>query len=403
MQQQQRQVDDEISELNRKLSALLSKNRPRLQIVYDFLISAKPYAALANVLKGRGGLVFLQGWIPAHCDQEIRRRLEQDLQFPFYIEFSSPEIEEFDSVPSLLKKSWLLQPFQSLVKNFGMPGYREVDPSALFALSYILMFGMMFGDIGHGGVILLGSLLLYRRYPAYSIVGVLAGLSSTGFGFVYGSIFGYEEVIPALWMSPMHDPSLVLVVAVVWGAGFLLIANLLAIRNYLATVQYQQAFYSSKGMAGMVFYLAALYAGYQVFTLGTLGWFEMLCLTVPMLVIMQFQWRQSPAGVMLMERSLVVFIEALEHIISNVSGTLSFLRVAAFSLNHIALAAAVFSIAGMMDFFGHWMTVVLGNIFIIVLEGAIVAIQCLRLEYYEGFSRFFGGKGKPFEPLKFET
>ena len=88
--------------------------------------------------------------------------------------------------------------------------------------------------------------------------------------------------------------------------------------------------------------------------------------------------------------------------ISNVSGTLSFLRVAAFSLNHIALAAAVFSIAGMMDTTGHWITVVLGNVFIIVLEGAIVAIQVLRLEYYEGFSRFFSGKGKAFEPLKLD-
>ena len=85
------------------------------------------------------------------------------------------------------------------------------------------------------------------------------------------------------------------------------------------------------------------------------------------------------------------------------SGTLSFLRVAAFSLNHIALAAAVFAIAGMLGSVGHGITVVLGNIFIIVLEGAIVAIQCLRLEYYEGFSRFFSGKGRAFEPLKFET
>ena len=103
-----------------------------------------------------------------------------------------------------------------------------------------------------------------------------------------------------------------------------------------------------------------------------------------------------------MERGLVVLIEGLEHIISNVSGTLSFLRVAAFSLNHVALAAAVFAIAGMMDAFGHGITVILGNIFIIVLEGAIVAIQCLRLEYYEGFSRFYSGKGKAFEPLKIE-
>jgi V/A-type H+-transporting ATPase subunit I len=116
---------------------------------------------------------------------------------------------------------------------------------------------------------------------------------------------------------------------------------------------------------------------------------------------MWWQWRQSQGAIF--ERALVVFIEGLEQVISSVSGTLSFLRVAAFSLNHIALAAAVFAIAGMMDSFGHWVTVVLGNIFIIVLEGAIVAIQCLRLEYYEGFSRFFGGKGKSFEPLRLET
>ncbi len=400
MEQQQRQIVETIGGLRQKLSGLLSENQSRLKSVHDLLLRAEPYASLANVLKGRGGLVSLQGWVPEHCEKEIRCRLEQDLECPFYVEFSEPGIEEFDVVPSLLKTSWLLKPFQNLVRNFGMPGYREVDPSGLFALSYILMFGMMFGDVGHGGVILLGSLMLYRRYPAFGIVGVLGGISSILFGFIYGSIFGYEDIIPALWMSPMHDPVKLLLIAVVWGAGFLLIANLLAIRNYLATAQFQQAFYSGKGMAGLFFYLAALFAGYQWAVYQQFGWLEGLSLIAPMSVILQFQWRHSSAG--LVERVLVVFIEGLEHIISSVSGTLSFLRVAAFSLNHIALAAAVFSIAGMMGIFGHWMAIVLGNIFIIVLEGAIVAIQCLRLEYYEGFSRFFGGKGKAFKPLQIE-
>jgi len=109
--------------------------------------------------------------------------------------------------------------------------------------------------------------------------------------------------------------------------------------------------------------------------------------------------------VWLKNRELPLDQVRIEHIEADiiVSGTLSFLRVAAFSLNHIALATAVFAIAGMMDSFGHWVTVVLGNIFIVVLEGAIVAIQCLRLEYYEGFSRFFSGEGKAFEPLRLET
>jgi V/A-type H+-transporting ATPase subunit I len=202
-------------------------------------------------------------------------------------------------------------------------------------------------------------------------------------------------------MSPMHDPIKILLVAVLWGAGFILIANLLAIRNYIASGLSEQALFSGKGVAGLCFYLAAINASYQLFANNRFSWLEGLLLLLPMAVILQFQWRQASGG--LMERVLVVLIEGLEHIISNVSGTLSFLRVAAFSLNHVALAAAVFAIAGMMDALGHGITVVVGNIFIIVLEGAIVAIQCLRLEYYEGFSRFFSGKGKAFEPLKIET
>jgi len=400
MDRQVTQSEQSIDALNQQLSELLSGNKAKLASARELLIRARPYASLASVLKGRGGLVSIQGWVPAHCQQRVRRELEATLEFPFHIEFSEPTVKEFETVPSLLKESWVLKPFQDLVKNFGIPAYKEVDPSSLFALSYILMFGMMFGDIGHGFVILLGSFLLYKRFAAVAIVGVLAGLSSILFGFVYGSIFGYEEVIHAFWMSPMHDPVRVLLVAVVWGASFLLVANALAIRNYLAIAQHQQAFYSGKGLAGMCFYLAAIYAGYQIVNGQAFGWFEAVLLMMPMSVILWFQWSQSSGG--LVERVLVVFIEGLEHIISNVSGTLSFLRVAAFSLNHIALAAAVFAIAGMLDVFGHWMTVVLGNIFIIVLEGAIVAIQCLRLEYYEGFSRFFSGKGKAFEPLKIE-
>jgi len=401
LDRQVEQADARMQQLRLELSELIDANLNALQSAQDLLLQARPYASLATVLRGKGGLVYLQGWVPAEFEKRIRQQLARQLHYPFQLEFTKPEQREFDVVPSLLKKSWLLQPFQGLVKNFGMPGYREVDPSGLFALSYILMFGMMFGDIGHGAVIALASLMFYRRYPRITIVGVLAGMSSMVFGLVYGSLFGYEHLVPALWMSPMQDPVQVLLLAVLWGAGFIVIANLLAIRNFFAAGQIDQAFYSGKGLAGLVFYLAAFYSAYQVAFSNHFGWLEFLAVATPMAVILHYQWRLSRGG--LVERILVVFIEGLEHVISNVSGTLSFLRVAAFSLNHIALAAAVFAIAAMLDSFGHGVTVLLGNIFIIVLEGAIVAIQCLRLEYYEGFSRFFNGKGRAFEPLKFET
>jgi V/A-type H+-transporting ATPase subunit I len=102
------------------------------------------------------------------------------------------------------------------------------------------------------------------------------------------------------------------------------------------------------------------------------------------------------------ERLIIVLVETLEAIMGNVSNTLSFLRVAAFSLNHVALMLAVFALANMMDTVGYWTMVVFGNVFVIVLEGAIVTIQTLRLEYFEGFSRFYSGDGREFRPLSLE-
>jgi len=114
--------------------------------------------------------------------------------------------------------------------------------------------------------------------------------------------------------------------------------------------------------------------------------------------LIAYKWRTT--GGALGERTLVVIIEAFESVTSYLANTLSFLRVAAFSLNHVALAIAVFTLANSLEGTGRVLTVVIGNVFIIALEGAIVAIQVLRLEYYEGFSRFYRGDGREFTPLR---
>jgi len=150
-----------------------------------------------------------------------------------------------------------------------------------------------------------------------------------------------------------------------------------------------------------VLFAGGVYLVTQLFTQQAVSALALVLVVLPLTVILTFNWQKLQGS--MLEKTLVTLIEALDSVINNLSNTLSFLRVAAFSLNHVALATAVFTLAAMMDGVGHWVTVVLGNLFIIVLEGAIVAIQCLRLEYYEGFSRFFQGQGKQFAPLKMET
>ncbi len=187
-------------------------------------------------------------------------------------------------------------------------------------------------------------------------------------------------------------------VALYWGIAFILIVSALTVRNLIAEGRFHEALFDDKGLAGIALYLGGLYAGFQWMGEGRFGLFEMLALVVPLSVILAYKWRENKSR--LGEKALVVFIEGFEAIVKYLANTLSFLRVAAFSLNHVALAVAVFTLADMMGVAGHWLTVVLGNIFIIVLEGAIVTIQVLRLEYYEGFSRFFSGDGREFRPLQ---
>jgi len=188
-----------------------------------------------------------------------------------------------------------------------------------------------------------------------------------------------------------------LTLAFYWGAGFILVATLLTVYNRVTEGRYGEALFGSKGMAGILFYLGLLHSGRRWIDAGVFGALEFAGIAIPLALILGYHWRHYRAP--LAERILVVFIEGFETLISYFSNTLSFLRVAAFSLNHVALAIAVFTLANMMQTAGHWITIVLGNVFILVLEGAIVAIQALRLEYYEGFSRFFGGDGHEFRPL----
>jgi V/A-type H+-transporting ATPase subunit I len=104
-------------------------------------------------------------------------------------------------------------------------------------------------------------------------------------------------------------------------------------------------------------------------------------------------------------KGFVALLEALSYYLSN---TLSFLRVGAFALSHAVLSYIVFTMGDMVrqrssvGFIGQIAIVIFGNAIIIFLEGLIVAIQIVRLEYYEFLSKFLTETGSPFLPFKFQ-
>lgn len=398
LQQQLQAVDEARQQIEQQRDQARQHLAGVLDDISRTLALARPYARLAESLRGRGGLALVTGWVPALDVAALAASLRQDLGEAHYLRIRPPLPAEHSEVPTACRHARWLQPFVSLVKNYGVPRYGEFDPSLLFAISYVAMFGMMFGDVGHGLVILSSAPLLRGRFPRVVPFVALCGLSSMLFGLLYGSIFGYEHLIEALWLAPLSDPVYMLKVAMLVGVGFILLATVLAIRNRLADGDIRRALLPGNGVTGLVFYLSLLWLAWSTAD-GETALPALLLSGASLALIMGYSgWENRRAA--LVERLLIMLVETFETMMNYVSGTLSYLRLAAFSLNHVALAIAVFTLANMLDTGGYWVTVVLGNLFILVMEGAIVMIQALRLEYYEGFSRFFSGNGQEFRPLR---
>jgi len=374
---------------------------PRLHEARLRLALARPLAeAAVTGVRGKGGLAALSGWIPKRQLDTLRKTLDARFHARYWLDLREPSPREIAEVPSLVRYPGWLRPYVPLVRSYGVPRYGEFDPVLPFAITYLLLFGAMFGDVGHGAAIVLLALVFARRLGRIAWVGVAAGSVSMLFGLFYGSIFGFEDILSPLWLSPLHDPVRVLTISVAFGVGFIVFTLLANAYNKGMAGRASEALFDSAGLAGLAFYLGAV---------GTLAsWAGVLDVARPaavlaglgLVVVAAYKWVEARAG--LGERILVTAIETLETAINLFSNTLSFMRVAAFSLNHVALALAVFTLAHGLDAAGHGITLVLGNGVIIVLEGGIVAIQALRLMYYEGFSRFFSGDGKEFVPLRIE-
>lgn len=392
------QLEQQSKELRDRMLNWFETNGEQLAEARQLLEAAEAYVNVRGAARSRGPLASMQGWAPRARLARLRAQLDQGLTLPYVLESRAPRPDERHLVPVPAQARGLLKPFSILVEQYGVPRFGEFDPTVLFAITFVGMFGMMFGDIGHGAVIVLLGFLLRHKIASFTYLFYLAGTSSMVFGWMYGSIFGVEHWIHPLWIAPMSDPIYMLTVALNWGVAFLTLGSVIAISNRLLSGDQTGALFEPGGLISLVMYLALL-GGLVSLAQGSgfpLVAKVLAALTLTVLAV--YQWRESRGTIG--ERIFTTLIETFEIVNGYLASSLSFLRIAAFSLNHVALSLAVFTLADGMGTVGHWITLVLGNIFIIVLEGVIVTIQTLRLEYYEGFSRYFYGDGTPFRPLR---
>jgi V/A-type H+-transporting ATPase subunit I len=350
---------------------------------------------------------YLSGWISKKDKAEIENILSnyKDILVMF---------REGNDItpPTKLKNNWIFKPFETLVKMYGMPAYNEMDPTPFLSLSYMFLFGAMFGDLGQGFVILLAGILYSRKNKLFGGLLSRLGFSSMIFGVLYGAVFGFETIIPALLIRPFESINTVLVAAIVVGIILILIAYIYSMINCAKRKDIEEGLFGKEGLAGLLFYLSllALVGGSLLGKPIISAEIAAILITICVLALV---FKQPLTHLITNKRPLHgndisgYYVESvfslLETLLSMLSGTVSFIRVGAFALTHVGLFVAFETIGHMIgSAAGNIIVLFIGNILILGLEGLIVFIQGLRLQYYEMFSRYYKGDGKEFKPISIE-
>ena len=354
----------------------------------------------------------LCGWMEAHDAQKLAREMEDDSQVSLLVEeeYTSPTT----SPPTRLKNRGIFKPFQMFVSMYGLPAYNELDPTKFVALTYAFMFGVMFGDVGQGACLVIGGFLLYH-FKHLNIAGIISfcGLFSAFFGFMYGSLFGFEHVIPTIWMKPMDSENMMttLILAVVFGVILIIAAMLIQIINSIRQKNIGSALVGTNGLTGLIFYLIVIYIVVTKL-LPAMGPTRFMALLTVLIIVCLFaiafaeplkarinrkRFTLSEGRVMFVTEAV---FELLEVLLSYMTNSISFIRVGAFALSHAGMMSVVMMLSDIENSTtpAGIIIVIFGNILISALEGLIVGIQVLRLEYYEMFSRFYSGTGHEFKP-----
>lgn len=341
------------------------------------------------------------------------------------VESLSTEENHSLTPPVKLKTCWLFKPFEMYVETYGLPRYKDLNPSSYMGFIYCVIFGIMFGDVGQGIVLFVAGLAVWKLKK--SIIGLIltrCAIFSFLCGLAYGSCFGFEGMFSEFWQAiglgalfPINlleskNSMNILMLSLILGIGIIISAMLINIFINFKNHQIGEAIFSHNGLAGLAVYGSSFIAMIFIMTLNIniLSPAFILCAIIIPLITIFFRKPLSH----IIEKKLSknsknkadkfnavnAAFDMIDIVLSCFSNTLSFLRIGGLALSHAALMLVVMQFSHMAGTLGSPIVIIIGNVFVMGLEGLIASIQALRLVYYELFSRFYNSDGKPFKPAK---
>ena len=419
------EADRELEATDALIRETIDQNYDMCSILYATLQYLSRSFELRRHVSIHDSSFILVGFVPEKETAGLEKKLHE-LDPDLTVEISAHDSDKRFQAPTKLKNNFIVKPFEMFVDMYGTPAYNETDPTSFLAWTYILLFGIMFGDLGQG-LVIAGLGLFLDRVKKMNFGKILEriGLSAAVFGLVYGSVFGLEHLLDPFYINVLGLPgkpvevmdgetiNTLLLAAIALGVGLIVMAMIINVFTGLRNRDWEKALFSNNGVAGLVFYGAVLAGLVSMLTGGpnlfTLPYILGL-LILPILVI----FLKEPLGRLAhgehfeLEGGIGSFIiegffELFDVVLSFVTNTLSFMRVGGFIISHAGMMSVVLTLTEMFTGAGSIVVLILGNIFVMALEGFIVGIQSLRLEFYELFSRYFDGQGVPYAPVSMDA
>jgi len=368
----------------------------------DLLAGEVELERRASAAATRGPFVVLLAWCPAQEIGDLRVRIE-----PLGGGVVELPVQPFVEPPTLLRTPKAAKAFRPLVETYGTVRYADIDPTPFTAISFVLMFGMMFADAGHG--LLLAAAGLFLRFTnlprlawlkASWVIPFAAGLVACAFGFAYGEFFGPTGVAPVLWLRPLQNPLELLVAGILVGAALLAVSYLIGTVNRWREGGPLAALFSSSGIAGVLLFAGVAAIALSFWLRSTPALVAGLAPLVAGLVLLfiGFMAEAGGGGMGVLE----AIVETFNSVIRLGANSISFARLAAFGMVHASIGSLVWTGSQALFVAGLWFAAVplflVGNVVGFTLELVVAGIQALRLEYYELFSRIYSGEGRAFKP-----
>jgi V/A-type H+-transporting ATPase subunit I len=439
------EMDTKLSELQEEEDKLLLEikelkdaENQNLLVLQEALQIEKKLDEASTFFGNTDSTFLLRGWVPKARTSEVIGIIESasDNQCVTMVEERTHGHQ--DHPPTLLENSHFAKPMEMLTSTYGTPSYDMVDPSFFMSISFPIIFGMMFGDVGQGLVLVIMGYLLgfhFKMDEGVKRLGrilLYCGLAAMGGGFLYGEVFGLEGIIPALWLHPMHSIMNLITISFYVALVHVSLGCLVKISDELSHGKPLHAIFSpwgimglwlfwggfifitNTGLEGTLNYIFSLVGigtatkGEAISALGLPVFFPVAMIAIGGKFVEGLAWSWS-------------LYEAYEAVSRYLFNSLSYVRVAALAIVHAVFAGVmnmglngitgaephtlsghIAAVSGAGAFgMALWVMILIGgNIFIIVLETLISFIHTLRLHYYEWFSKFYQGSGTPFEPFK---